>query len=115
MYNSTRTQQYSPAQQSQQKSTQQSSQIFSRCVGCRFTNWVKVKSDCQEIKKMLKEMHTKKVCEVSMNETSIKSVNLCSQELPEEVEMSINYTYKDSGRQLMILYCGAPVSLAGIS
>ena len=60
-------------------------------------------------------MHTKKVHEVSMNETSTKSVNLCSQELPEEVEMSINYTYKDSGRQLMILDCGAPISLAGIS
>ena len=29
--------------------------------------------------------------------------------------MTINYTYKDSGRQLMILDCGAPVSLAKIS
>ena len=29
--------------------------------------------------------------------------------------MTINYTYKESGRQLMILDCGAPVSLAGIS
>ena len=50
-----------------------------------------------------------------MNETSAKSVNLCNQELPEEMEMSINYTYKDSGRQLMILDCGVPVSLAEIS
>ena len=31
------------------------------------------------------------------------------------MELSINYTYKDSGRQLTILDCGAPVSLARIS
>ena len=45
------------------------------------------------------------------------TVNLCSQELDvaEEMEMTINYTYKDSGRQLMILDIGTPVSLAGIS
>ena len=29
--------------------------------------------------------------------------------------MIINYMYKDSGRQLMILNCGTPVSLVGIS
>ena len=29
--------------------------------------------------------------------------------------MTIKYTYKDSGRQLMIPNCGAHVSLAGIS
>ena len=29
--------------------------------------------------------------------------------------MTINYTYTESGRQLMILDIGAPVSLAGIS
>ena len=58
-------------------------------------------------------MNTKKVNEVSTQETSVKSVNLCNQEIPEEVEMRINYTYKDYGRQLMILDCGAPVSLAG--
>ena len=52
---------------------------------------------------MLKEMHTKRVHEVSVTETSAKYVNLCNQELPEEMELSINYTYKDSGRQLMIL------------
>ena len=31
------------------------------------------------------------------------------------MELSINYDYKDLGMQLMILDCGAPVSLAGIS
>ena len=60
-------------------------------------------------------MNTKKVHEVSTHETSVKSVNLCGQDIPEEVELNINYTYKDSGRQLMILDCGATVSLAGIS
>ena len=29
-------------------------------------------------------------------------------------EMKINYTYTESGKQLMILDIGAPVSLAGI-
>ena len=109
MYTNTRAQQFT------QQSAQQTSQTFSPCAGCRCTNCTQVKSDCQEIKKMLKEMHTKRIHYVSNNETSVKSVNLCNQELPEEVELSINYTYKDSGRQLMILDCGAPVSLAGIS
>ena len=60
---------------------------------------------------MLEELKTKKVHEVSA------AVNLCSQELnvAEEMEMRINYSYKDSGRQLMILDIGAPVSLGGIS
>merc|ERR1712240_913301 len=116
MYNNTRAQQSTPpTQQSTQQSAQQSSQTFSRCVVCRCTNCTQVKSDCQKIKKLLKEMHTKKVHEVSKNETSVKSVNLCNQELPEEVELNINYTYKYSGRQLMILDCGAPVSLARLS
>ena len=30
-------------------------------------------------------------------------------------EMQINYTYTESGKQMMILDIGAPVSLAGIS
>ena len=59
-------------------------------------------------------MNMKRVHEVSVTDTSTKSVNLCSQELPEEVELSINYIYKDSCRQLIILDCGAPVLLAGI-
>ena len=36
--------------------------------------------------------------------------NLC-----ESPEMIINYTYKDMGRQMMILDIGAPVSIAGVS
>ena len=50
-----------------------------------------------------------------LTDAALKTVNLCGQDLPEELELSINYAYKDSGRQLMILDCGAPVSLAGIS
>ena len=65
--------------------------------------------------KNLEKLSTTKVHEVSTQETSVKSVNLCGQDIAEEMELNINYTYKDSGRQLMILDCGAPVSLAGIS
>ena len=63
---------------------------------------------------MLEKMETKKFHEVSA-ESSTTAINLCSQEVVEEMEMTINYTYKDSGRQLIILDLGAPVSLAGIS
>ena len=63
---------------------------------------------------MLEKLSTTKVHEVS-TDTTLKAVNLCGQELPEKMELSINYAYKDSGRQLMILDCGAPVSLAGVS
>ena len=38
------------------------------------------------------------------------AVTLC-----ESPEMVINYTYKDMGRQMMILDIGAPVSIAGVS
>ena len=64
---------------------------------------------------MLEKLSTTKVHEVSTQDTTVKTVNLCGQDIAEEMELSINYTYKDSGRQLMILDCGAPVSLAGIS
>ena len=70
--------------------------------------------DTKDIKLMLEKLTSTKVHEVS-TEAAVKTVNLCGQDLPEEMELSINYAYKDSGRQLMILDCGAPVSLAGIS
>ena len=70
--------------------------------------------DTKDIKLMLEKLSSTKVHEVS-TETALKTVNLCGQDLPEALELSINYAYKDSGRQLMILDCGAPVSLAGIS
>ena len=64
---------------------------------------------------MLEKLSSTKVHEVSTQDTNVKSINLCGQDIAEEMELSINYAYKDSGRQLMILDCGAPVSLAGIS
>ena len=64
---------------------------------------------------MLEKLDTKIIQEVSAQESSAVSVNLCSQDVVEEMEMTINYTYKDSGQQLMILDLGAPVSLARIS
>ena len=42
------------------------------------------------------------------------AVNLC-ESVKEVQEMLINYTYKDLGRQMMILDLGAPVSIAGTS
>ena len=63
---------------------------------------------------MLEKLSTAKVHEVS-TDAAVKTVNLCGQDLLEEMELSINYAYKDSGQQMMILDCGAPVSLAGIS
>ena len=63
---------------------------------------------------MSEKLSSAKVHEVS-TDTTLKTVNLCGKDLPEEVELSINYAFEDSGRQLMILDCGAPVSLAGIS
>ena len=61
---------------------------------------------------MLEEMKTKKIHEVTSE--SPTTINLCSQEpdVAEGMELVINYSYKDSRRQLMILDIGAPVSLA---
>ena len=53
---------------------------------------------------MLEKLSSTKVHKVS-TDTSTKTVNLCGQDLPEEMELSINHTYKDLGRQLMILDC----------
>ena len=78
MSNITRIHQGSSNQQSQLRSVQNSTSTMTKCVGCRCVNCVQVKLDCQEIKKMLKEMNTKRVHEVSVTNTLAKSVNLCS-------------------------------------
>ena len=65
---------------------------------------------------MLEKLDAKRIHEVSTQESTVKSINLCGQDDGEdikEMEITINYTYKDSGRQLMILDLGAPTSLAG--
>ena len=46
---------------------------------------------------MLEKLSSTKVHEVS-TETALKTVNLCGQDLPEEMDLSISYAYKDSGR-----------------
>ena len=92
----------------------QTQSALTHCRGCRLTNCTQIKVETKDIKKMLEKLSSTKVNEVS-TDTTLKTVNLYGQDLPEEMELSINYAYKDSGRQLMILDCGAPVSLAGIS
>ena len=65
-------------------------------------------------KQLLEKLEAKRVHEVSIEDSSATAINLCSQELAMAKEMMINYTYTESGKQLMILDIGAPVSLAGI-
>ena len=48
--------------------------------------------------------------DVKLVETTTAAINLC-----ESPEMMINYTYKEMGRQLMILDFEAPVSMARVS
>ena len=45
---------------------------------------------------MLVKLSSTKFHEVS-TDTALKTVNLCGQDLPEEMELSINHAYKDSG------------------
>ena len=73
------------------------------------------KSRLQRHQEDLDKLSSTKVHKVSAQDTTLKTVNLCGQDLTEEMELSINYAYKDSGRQLMTLDCRAPVSLVGIS
>ena len=95
-----------------QISTQQTQAL--RCRGCTCPKCKQLTVDTRDIKMMLEKLSIAKVHEVS-TDRAVKTVNLCRQDLPEEMELSINYAYKDSGQQMMILDCGAPVSLAGIS
>ena len=61
-----------------------------------------------------KKLDVKQINEVTA-EFSPTAINLCNQEIAMAEEMQINYTYTESGKQMMILYIGTPVSLAGIS
>ena len=58
-------------------------------------------------------MISKKMDVKIVGSESAKAVNLCESTPPAE-DMVINYTYRDPGRQRMILDIGAPVSVAGI-
>ena len=63
---------------------------------------------------MTKKIDVKHVNEVS-TDVSLTAVNLYNQEFVMGDEMTINYTYTEFGKQMMILDHGAPVSLAGIT
>ena len=60
-------------------------------------------------------MDVKRVNEVTTEVTPATAVNICNQDVVMGEEMKINYTYTDLRRQMMILYIGAPVCLAGVS
>ena len=62
---------------------------------------------------MTKKIDVKHVNEVS-TDVSLTAVNLYNQEFVMGDEMTINYTYTEFGKQIMILDIGAPVRLAGI-
>ena len=64
-----------------------------RCRGCQCTNCTEIKADTKDIMEMLEKLSTTKYHKVS-TDTTPKAVNLCAQDLPEEMELSINYTYR---------------------
>ena len=63
---------------SEQRTPQTSTVNFPRCIACRCGTCNQVKADCHEIKKMLEKLDTKNIHEVSTDESSTASVNLCS-------------------------------------
>ena len=65
--------------------------------GCRCTKCTQSTVDTKDIKLMLEKLNSTKVHEVK-TEAAFKTVNLFGQDLPEAMELSINYAYKDSGR-----------------
>ena len=80
-----------------------------RCIGCKCNSCYSNQKTLQEITDLL----SKKIDVKVVGQDSPTSVNLCeATEVTED--MVINYTYKDQGRQMMILDLGAPVSVAGI-
>ena len=80
-----------------------------RCIGCKCNSCYSNQKTLLEIKDLLSKKIDVKVVE----QGSPTSVNLCeAQDITED--MVINYTYKDQGKQMMILDLGAPVSVAGI-
>ena len=69
---------------------------------------------CEEIKRLiLEKLDMKKVDAPPDGSFTSISVNLC-QEVSIGEDITINYTYTDTGRQLMILDIGVPVSISGI-
>ena len=88
---------------------------FPRCIGCLCRDFNQIKVDCQESKKfIIEKLDVKCVNEVLTEVSPATAINLCIQEVVMGAEMHINYTYTEFGRQMMILYIEAPVSLVGI-
>ena len=83
-----------------------SSVDFPTCIGCQCKTCNGVKRTCNKIKKLIQEKLNVKL----VNSTTTPAINLC-----EAPEMKINYTYKEMGRQVMILDIGAHVIIAGVS
>ena len=80
-----------------------------RCIGCKCDSCYKNGKILQRIEDLLNKKTDVKL----IGQDPPTSVNLCeATEISED--MVINYTYKDQGRQMMILDLGAPVSVAGI-
>ena len=69
------------------------------------------KRTCEEIKKMILEKLDVKMVDKVPDPPA--SVNLC-EEVAAGKELTINYTYTDMRRQMMILDIGAPISIAGV-
>ena len=68
----------------------------------------------EEIKRLIPEKHdVKKVDAPPDGSFTSISVNLC-QEVSIGEDITINYTYTDTGQQLMILDIGVPVSISRI-
>ena len=81
-----------------------------RCIGCKCNSCYSNSKTLQRIEELLsKKMDVKLIGQ----DPPPTSVNLCEATEVSE-DMVINYTYKDQGRQMMILDLGAPVSVAGI-
>ena len=83
-------------------------QDFPRCIGCQYKSCNQNKTTCEEIKKLILEKLDVKMIETPT--VAATAVNLCV-----SLEMIINYTYKDMGRQMIILDIAAPVSIARMS
>ena len=80
---------------------------FPHCIACHCKSCNGVKKTCDKIKKLIQDKLDVKLVD---KDVVPPAINLC-----EAPEMRINYTYKEMGRQVMILDIGAPCSIAGVS
>ena len=81
---------------------------FPRYIGCKCSTCTGNAKTCKQIKEILLKKVDIKMIEMRLDAAV---VILCE----ESKEVMINYTYTNLGRQILILYIGAPLSLAGVS